>query len=89
VANGTYQVTLKFAEIWFTEPGRRVFDIAINGTRVLGHFDPLAQAGGPNRAVDRRFPVVVNNGRLSIEFLPVVSNPKISAIEIVPASGLP
>ena len=84
VANGKYTVKLKFAEIWFTEPGKRIFDVAINDVPVLTHFDVAAAAGGPDRALDREFPVQVADGQIAIQFRPVVSNPKISAIEIVP-----
>ncbi|HZT28652.1 MAG TPA: malectin [Bryobacteraceae bacterium] len=84
VPDGSYRVTLKFAEIWFTRPGERVFDIRLNGSPVLLRFDPLAAAGGPYRAVDRQFSVRAAGGGILIEFLPVVSNPKISAIEILP-----
>ena len=34
VPNGTYTVTLKFAELYVTGSGQRLFDIAIDGTTV-------------------------------------------------------
>jgi hypothetical protein len=83
VPDGTYKVRLKFAEIWFTSPGRRVFDVAINGKTVLESFDIVARAGGPNRAIDTEFRVAAVNNAIEIEFTPGVSNPKISAIEII------
>jgi hypothetical protein len=82
VANGICNVNLKFSEIYFTQPGTRVFNVAINGQTVLANFDPLAQAGGPNIAVDRLFRVNVTSGLLNITFTPVVDFPTISAIEI-------
>lgn len=82
--NGNYTVRLKFAEIYFTQPGQRVFDILINGVTMLAGFDPLAAAGATLTAVDRSFPVGVSNGQLNLTLRPVISNPKISAIEIVP-----
>jgi hypothetical protein len=84
VPNGTYTVRLKFAEIWFDAAGKRVFDVAVNGNTALAHFDIAAAANGPDRAVDREFRATVTGGRIVIQFRPVVSNPKISAIEIVP-----
>jgi hypothetical protein len=84
VADGTYTVRLKFAEIWYTQPGQRIFDISINGASVLRHFDIVAAAGGPNRALDREFRVPTVDHRIVIQLKPVVSNPKISAIELVP-----
>ncbi|MCZ6653934.1 MAG: malectin domain-containing carbohydrate-binding protein, partial [Planctomycetota bacterium] len=87
-ANGNYRVKLKFAEIWFTQAGERVFDVAINGQPVLSNFDIVAEAGGAFAAVDRQFPLIVSNDEIIIEFSGIVSNPKISAIEILPDSGI-
>ena len=80
---------LKFAEIWFGSPGQRVFNIALNSQTVQTGFDIVAAAGGAFRAVDLSFPVTVSAGQIVIRLTPVVENPKISAIEIVPASGSP
>jgi uncharacterized delta-60 repeat protein len=80
--NATYTVTLKFAEIYFTTCGHRIFNIAINGTTVDANFDPCAAGGGPNMAVDRVYTVPVSGGQIAITLTPVLDNPKISAIEI-------
>jgi astacin len=82
VPNGTYKVTLKFAEIWFPVSGYRIFNVAINGQTVMYNFDPAAAAGGSFAAVDRTFTTNVTNGQIGITMIPIVSNPKISAIEI-------
>jgi hypothetical protein len=84
VSNGTYSVKLKFAEIWFTWPGQRIFDVLINRVPVLSRFDIAAAAGGPDRAIDREFRTTVTDGQIVIQFQPVVSNPKVNAIEINP-----
>jgi len=84
VPNGTYQVKLKFAEIYFTQAGQRVFNVAINGVPQLTSYDIVADAGAPNRAADKLFIVPVSNGQIKVEFTPVISNPKIDAIEITP-----
>ena len=47
VPPGRYIVALKFAEIYFDQPGERVFDAAINGRTVLQDFDIVRDAGGP------------------------------------------
>jgi hypothetical protein len=85
VPNGVYKVKLKFAEIWFDAAGKRIFDVALNGTKVLMRFDISAAAKGASRAIDREFRTTVGDGRMVIQFLPVVSNPKVSAIEISPS----
>jgi hypothetical protein len=91
MANGTYNVTLKFAEIYWSISGKRVFNVDINGSRALSNFDIVAQAGGANRAIDKTFPVTVSNGMLSIAFIPVIDAPKVNAIKVdlygaIPAS---
>jgi hypothetical protein len=87
VTNGTYAVTLKFAEISIETTGQRLFHVDVNGTRVLTSFDVYATAGGPNKAVDRLFPVTVTGGQISLTFTAVASSATVSAIEIVPTGG--
>lgn len=87
LANSTYQVTLKFAEIYASAPGQRLFDVRIEGALVLDRYDVFAAAGGKNRAVDRTFTVTVSDGQLNIDFVPRVGAPKINAIAIT-AAGL-
>jgi tetrahydromethanopterin S-methyltransferase subunit C len=82
VPNSTYTVTLKFAEIYFTTCGHRIFNININGTVVDPNFDPCAAGGGPNRAADRTYTVTVTSGQIAISLIPVLDNPTISAIQI-------
>ena len=88
VPNGTYSVTLKFAEIYFSQAGQRVFSVAINGQTVLSNFDIVAQARGANIALDKQFSTNVTNGQITIQFTGVVQNPKVSAIQILNSSAL-
>ncbi|MBZ5600924.1 MAG: hypothetical protein LAO79_01305 [Acidobacteriia bacterium] len=82
VPNGTYNLTLKFAEIYFTNKGQRVFNINVNGQTVQANFDPFAAAGAANTAVDKQFPVSVTNGQIAIDLVAVVENPTLSGVEI-------
>jgi hypothetical protein len=85
VANGSYNVILKFAEVSRFSPGARQFNVAINGATVLADFDIYAQAGGAFLAVDRTFPVTVTSGQISIEFyLGPADAPMVNGIEIDP-----
>jgi Malectin domain/Glycosyl hydrolases family 18/Putative Ig domain len=86
VPNGTYTTTLKFAEIFFTSRGQRVFNVSINGQTVLSNFDIFAQAGRANKAIDKSFTVTVSGGQIQIQFSNVVNNAKIDAIQIVAVS---
>jgi hypothetical protein len=85
VPAGTYNVTLKFAEIFYTNPGERIFNVAINGTTVLPNFDIVAQAGGGMKALDKTFPATAVAGKITIQFTTgSVDLPKISGIQIAP-----
>jgi parallel beta-helix repeat protein len=82
VPNGTYTVNLKFAELYFWYANQRIFDITINGQKVLSNFDIVQQAGGPNRAVDKAFTVNVTGGAIAIQLTSTVDDPQVNAIEI-------
>ena len=81
VATGDYVVTLKFAEIYFSAPGRRVFDVLIEGGTVVSNLDVFAQAG-QNTAYDVTVAVRVTDGTLTITFRSIVDNAMVSAILI-------
>ena len=78
--NGSYSVTLKFAEIYFTQAGKRSFNIAINGQTVETNLDIFAVAGA-NTAIDKTY-TATSSGQITIQLIPVVENPKISAIQM-------
>jgi hypothetical protein len=70
---GFYQVTLKFAEIYYIPggpTGTRIFNVSINGTQVLTDFNIVADAGGADIADDKTFPYVVPNaqGQIVVQF---------------------
>ncbi|MEY3458065.1 MAG: hypothetical protein RL215_1222, partial [Planctomycetota bacterium] len=77
-----YTVELFFAETWSGgfAPGRRVFDVAVEGSIVLNDFDIFAAAGA-NTAAVRSFEVI-GDGTLSIDLTRVVQNPIISGIRV-------
>jgi hypothetical protein len=82
VANGEYDVTLYFTEIYHTAAGRRLFDVRIEGDLVLDNFDIYAIAGR-NTAMSVTFPdIAVEDGQLTIDFVTVKDQAKVSAIEI-------
>jgi hypothetical protein len=83
VPNGYYTVNLKFEENQFTQSGKRVFNVFINGQEVLSNFDEFAAAGAQYQAVDVPIAVTVTNGSIAIEFVPVLSATGVYAIEIL------
>jgi hypothetical protein len=84
----SYLVRLHFAEIYFSQPGQREFNVSINGQMVLQNFDIVVAAGGPRRAVIEQFTFPADaNGQIVIAFTTGPANfPKVSGIEIIPAS---
>jgi len=68
---GVYNVTAYFAETYWTAAGRRVFDIAVQGQRVVQGLDLFVAGGGANRLVQRTFqvsftPAVVAQGTAQV-----------------------
>ncbi|KAH6810023.1 hypothetical protein C2S51_027806 [Perilla frutescens var. frutescens] len=74
LANGNYTVTLHFAEIIFRDNqsfqslGRRMFDVYIQGERMLEDFDIEREAKGVDKAMIRQFKTVVKNTTIEIRF---------------------
>ena len=81
VENGDYLVTLKFAEIYWTQPGQRVFDVLLEGVKVIKNLDLVAKVG-PKAAYDVTLPVQVTDGKLNIAFRSVVDCAKVNAIVV-------
>ncbi|XP_042430872.1 probable LRR receptor-like serine/threonine-protein kinase At1g53440 isoform X2 [Zingiber officinale] len=97
---GSYTVRLHFAEIMFTDDqtyasvGRRLFDVSIQGQKVLQDFNIAKEAHGTGKVLIKNFTTWVND-TLEIHFqwggkgtnsIPVrgVYGPLISAISITP-----
>lgn len=72
---GTYTVRLHFADMANTAQGRRVFDVKLQGKRVLKKFDIVKEAGGPSVAVVKEFGGVKVEDKLEIELAPKLDNP--------------
>ncbi|KAF3451125.1 hypothetical protein FNV43_RR07215 [Rhamnella rubrinervis] len=72
--NGNYIITLRFSETAFEDRssqtwkslGRRMFDIYIQGNRVLRDFDISKDAGGVNRPIPKQFNATVSENYLDI-----------------------
>ncbi len=85
LANGTYKVTLDFAETYngITAPGQRVFDADVEGT-TIAKIDPFGDTGRLNTEDRKQVTVTVTNGTLDITFTPLAQNAEINGIEILP-----
>ncbi|GLJ53477.1 hypothetical protein SUGI_1140780 [Cryptomeria japonica] len=72
--NGRYTVKLQFAELDILDTeswksfGKRLFDVSIQGNKVLTNFNIQKEAGGSFIAVDRNFSTIVTENFLEIHF---------------------
>ena len=82
VADGNYEVTLRFAEIFHLEAGKRRFDAFIEGVEVISNFD-IFSIKGKNTAYDIVKTVSVSDGTLNIGFRTDIDNAKLSAFHII------
>ncbi|WP_198675405.1 malectin domain-containing carbohydrate-binding protein [Pleomorphovibrio marinus] len=88
VPNGKYTVITYHCESYFgvligdSGPGRRVFDIMIEGNKVVSNFDIYAK--NQNKGVELRFEnITVNDGTLNIDFSASANNALISGIAVL------
>lgn len=81
LANGTYQIVLKFMEPYWTRTGARVFSVSAEGQTKLANLDIFKEVG-QFRAVDKSVNVVVSDGTLNLQLTPSVDNAVLSALEI-------
>ena len=81
VPNGSYQVGLNFAEIFWHDTGKRVFSVKINGQQVITDYDLVADVGYAT-ATHKDFNVNVSDGQIRLDFVTTIDNAKISSIEI-------
>ena len=80
--NGSYKVTLKFAEVAYDTVGARVFDVSVQGGKAAEKLDLFAKVG-KNKAYDIALnDVAVTDGMLAIDFGRVVELPAIAAIAV-------
>jgi hypothetical protein len=82
VPNGRCAVTLQFVEWDIKEPGRRVFDVLIQGRKAAEKVDIFA-AAGLFKAYDLTFEnVEIADGRLAIDFADRVHYPAVAGIVV-------
>ena len=80
----SYTVRLHFAEFDWSSVGQRVFNVFINGAKVLSNFDIIAVTGAKNEATVQQFTAAANgSGQITIQFATVTDNAKVSGIELL------
>jgi hypothetical protein len=88
IADGSYDLTLKFVESEHSARNQRVFDVWVEGRLSLNHLDIYAVAG-KDTALDITFTVSVSDGVLNLDFIPATGDAQVSALLIKKASGPP
>ncbi|QDT70157.1 Di-glucose binding within endoplasmic reticulum [Planctomycetes bacterium MalM25] len=80
----TYDLRLHFAEIFWSEAGKRSFDVLVNNTQVLNDYDVFVEAGGADLAVIEEFTTTADaGGAIRVDFLTEMNNAKVSGIELI------
>ena len=77
-----YTVALHFAEPDGNAPGKRVFDVAIQGKTLLKDFD-IAKEAGMKTTVVKRFVGIVAESGVTITFTPKTGETLICGIEVI------
>jgi hypothetical protein len=86
VPNGTYVVYLMMSENYFSQPGQRIFDIAVQGIVVEKNLDLFAKVG-KGVQYQRAIPnVKVTEGLLDIHFMSLVDYAVVNGIVITQVS---
>ena len=81
---GPHTLRMHFLEPDPVGAGKRVFNVDVQGKKVLEAFDIVKEAGGSRRAVVREFTVTPKEGRIVIEFEPMMALPPlISGVELL------
>lgn len=82
VENGEYEITLYFAEIYFEEAGKRVFDVSVENTVLLNNYDIFSQAASKNKAQLETLNINITDSIINIDFISVENNAKLSAMSV-------
>ncbi|MDX1532304.1 MAG: malectin domain-containing carbohydrate-binding protein, partial [Rhodothermales bacterium] len=77
VPNGTYEVTLRFAEVYFTANGKRVFGVKAEGKNIVSALDLHAEVGH-DAAYDVTRTVEVTDGTLNLAFAASTNKAKLA-----------
>lgn len=63
---GDFVLVLKFCEVWFTSPGKKVFDVALNGEHTIVHELDIFSKVGRGVAHDEIIPFSIRSGKLKV-----------------------
>jgi hypothetical protein len=89
VANGSYEVDLGMAEIYWNGANSRIFSVTGEGQSLLSNYDLWSDAGGKNKAVVKKFTVNVTDGILNLNFSASKDQAKVDFIKVIPVGSAP
>ncbi len=82
VPDGQYELELWFAELRNAKPNERVFDVSINGRKLINILD-LAKEAGPFTLLSRKFRLTATDGTgITVDLQPVIGQPIISGLRV-------
>ena len=81
VAKGIYQVELNYAELGWTDPNTRLFDVIIEGRVVTPALDVAGEVGGFAALATSQF-VQVDDGQLNVRFISRSGAPILNGIRV-------
>ena len=87
VAGNNYKLTLMLAELYFTTANSRLFDVYVDGLRVIRDLDKYALAGGKNIAFDTIIDVHALSNKIKIECYASKDNASINGLALVEVNG--
>lgn len=84
VPQGIYDIKLHFCEpISSTTVGKRIFDVSVQGKKVLSNFDITKEAGGTLIGVTKELKAIEISAALTLTFTAGTGNAVISGIELI------
>nr|CEL18797.1 Copper binding protein, plastocyanin/azurin family [Kibdelosporangium sp. MJ126-NF4]CTQ96350.1 Copper binding protein, plastocyanin/azurin family [Kibdelosporangium sp. MJ126-NF4] len=81
LAKGVYQVELNYAELGWTDPNARLFDVIIEGRLVTPALDVAGEVGGFAALATSQF-VQVDDGQLNIRFVSRAGAPIVNGVRV-------
>jgi hypothetical protein len=82
IPNGLYRIKLLFAENYFTQSNKRIFDVYVQGKQVVNALDIYKESGSRTALIKTIENVVVNNFVLDIHFAALLERALLNGIII-------
>jgi outer membrane protein assembly factor BamB len=83
VTESQYKIRLYFSELENMKKGERVFDVLVQGKRVLENFDIVSEAGSNDTEIIKTFEDIPAGNTLTIKMDPKTGNTILSGIELI------